>query len=161
AGPCVNAGNQNGIRYIPQLPLLWGPPSPPLPAFGQIACQQNVSPGSNVFDQVNTNDAIACAPPVQTVSATTVTFTGMKSNLGSLVIDNAGFGTVHINGSIAGNRTLTCATADFDNYNWGIILATGDIDIAANTVFTGYIYTPGNVYTHGTVLVRGGIFSSN
>lgn len=158
---CADAGNQNGVRYIPLLPSLWVSSAPALPTFGQIACRQNVDPGFSVFDRANSNDGVSCAPPVQTIAATTLTFSGTRRNPEALVIDNAGFGTVHVTGSIPGNSAVACGSTNFDDYNWGIILATGDVDIAANTVFTGYIYTLGSVYSHGTVLVRGGIFSSN
>jgi hypothetical protein len=150
--PCSDAGNQNGVRYVPLLPSV---------NVTALACQQNVDPGINVFDKVNATDGIFCSSPIQTVSGTTVTFSGTKSNPESLVIDNAGSGIVHINASVPGNSSLTCANTNFDNYNWGIIFATGDIDLTANSVFTGFIYTPGNVYTHGTVVIQGGIFSSN
>lgn len=150
--PCGDAGYQNGIRYIPLLPSI---------NVTSLACQQNVNPGTNVFDRVNTGDGISCASPISTINSTNVTFSGTKTNPESLVIDNAGSGVVHINGSIAGNSTLTCSNTNFDNYNFGIIFATGDVDIAANTVFTGFIYTPGNVFSHGTVVIQGGVFSSN
>lgn len=150
--PCANAGNQNGIRYVPLLPSI---------SVTSLACQQNANPGTNVFDQVNTGDGISCASPISTISSTNVTFSGTKSSPESLVIDNAGLGIVHINGSIAGNGTLTCSNTNFDNYNFGVIFATGDVDITANTVFTGFIYTPGNVYSHGTVVIQGGVFSQN
>jgi hypothetical protein len=45
--------------------------------------------------------------------------------------------------------------------HWGVILATGDINIAANFVFTGYIYTPGNVAITQSSVFRGGVFSTN
>lgn len=152
AAPCANAGNQNGIRYIPLLPYI---------NAASLACQQNVNPGANVFDQVNTGDGISCASPISTINSTNVSFTGTKGNPESLVIDNAGSGIVHISGSIAGNSTLNCSNTNFNNYNFGVIFATGDVDIAANTVFTGFIYTPGNVQSHGTVVIQGGVFSSN
>ncbi len=149
-------GLQNGIRYIALLPTInvVGPPG-----SGQ-ACAQNVSPGTNVFDKVNSGDGITCtSPPTTTISSTNVTFSGTKSSQEALVIDNKNFGTVSLNGSIAGNSTLTCGNTNFDNYNWGLILATGDIDLQANFVFTGLIYTPGNITSHGNVLIRGGVFS--
>jgi hypothetical protein len=152
ASPCANAGNQNGVRYVPLLPSI---------SVASLACQQNVDPGTNVFDQVNTADGISCSSPITTIDATTVTFSGTKSSPESLVIDNAGQGVVHINASVPGNNSLNCSTTNFNNYNWGVIFATGDIDITANTVFTGFIYTPGNVYSHGNVLIQGGIFSQN
>ncbi len=153
-------GRLNGIRYVPMVPTLWGGAGQP--TFAQFACAQNVPPpGTNVFDQVNAGDGITCALPTSLINTTNGTFSGTKSAPESLVIDNAGFSQVQLNGSIAGNSTLTCSNTNFDNYNWGIIMATGDIDLQANFVFTGFIYTPGNVTSHGTVLVRGGIFSSN
>ncbi len=154
--PCANGGNQNGIRYIPLPPSL---------NILSSACLQNVNPGINVFDQVNLGDGISCTnPPTQTLSAqSNVTFSGTKSNPEFLVIDNgppgAGGTQVHITGSL-GTGNATCSV-NFDNYNWGIIMATGDIDLTANTVFSGFIYTSGNVYSHGNVVVRGGIFSAN
>ena len=150
--PCMFAGNPNGIRYIPLEPTI-NPTA--------IACNQNANPGTNVFDQINTLDGITCSAPITTINSTNVTFSGTKSNPESLVIDNAGGAQVHITGSIAGNGTLNCSNVNWDNYNWGMIFATGDIDIAANTVFKGFIYTPGNVYSHGTVLIEGGIFSND
>ena len=152
AAPCADAGYQNGIRYVPLLPFI---------SVTSLACQQNEVPGTNVFDRVNAGDGISCSSPIQTINSTAVTFSGTKSNPESLVIDNAGSGTVKINGSINGNSSLTCSNTNFDNYNWGVIFATGDIEIQANTVFTGFIYTPGNVYTKGTVVFQGGVFSAN
>ena len=161
---CINGnpnGRQNGIRYVPILPLLWG--SSPLPTFAQYACTQHEPPpGANVFDQLNVLDGISCAsPPTTTITTTSAIFSGTKSAPESLVIDNAGIGVVQVTGSIAGNNTLTCSNTNFDNYNWGVIVATGDIDLQANFVFTGYIYTPGNVTSHGNVLIQGGVFSAN
>lgn len=150
--PCADAGLQNGIRYVPLLPPI---------NVTSLACQQNEVPGTNVFDKVNAGDGISCSSPIQTIGSTSLTFSGTKSNPESLVIDNAGSGTVKINGSINGSSTLNCANTNFDNYNWGVIFATGDVEIQANTVFSGFIYTPGNVYTKGTVVFQGGIFSAN
>jgi hypothetical protein len=153
-------GLQNGIRYVPMVPTLWGGAGQS--TFAQFACARNVPPpGTNVFDQVNAGDGITCALPTSLINTTNGTFSGTKSALESLVIDNAGFSQVQLNGSVAGNSTLNCTNTNFDNYNWGIIMATGDIDLQANFVFTGFIYTPGNVTSHGTVLIRGGVFSSN
>ncbi len=144
-------GKQNGIRYIPLLPTV--------NVLGQ-ACVQNINPGTNVFDQVNTADGITCPnPPVQTIASTSVTFSGTKSSPESLVIDNAGIGTVQIFGSVPGGG-VGC-NANFDNYNWGVILATGDLDLQGNLVFTGFIYTPGSIISHGTVVVQGGIYGAN
>ncbi len=144
-------GNPNGIRYIPLLPTL---------NVVGLACLQNVNPGINVFDQVNTGDGVSCAnPPTQTISTTSATFSGTKSSPEALVIDNAGMGMVQIFGSIPGPGS--CSGSNFNNYNWGLILATGDLDLQGNLVLTGLIYTPGNVISHGTVVVRGGIYSAN
>lgn len=148
--PCANSGNQNGIRYVPLMPSL---------NVTGMACTQNFNPGANVFDKVNTGDGITCSsPPVTTINSTSVTFSGTKSNPESLVIDNAGFGTVTIQPSIVGPGNCS---SNFDNYNWGMILATGDISISGNMVFKGFIFTPGNVYTSGTVTISGGVFSND
>lgn len=152
ASPCADAGNQNGIRYVPLLPSI---------NVTSLACATNVSPGTNVFDQVNTTDGISCSSPTSTVSSLNVTFSGTKSNPEALVIDNAGLGQVHIYPSVPGNSTLNCSNTNWNNYNWGVIFATGDVDITANTVFTGFIFTPGNVFSHGTVVLNGGVFSQN
>jgi len=144
-------GNQNGIRPVPLLPTL---------NVLARACQQNVAPGINVFDKVNSADGITCAnPPTQTISSTNVTFTGTRSNPESLVIDNQGMGTVQITGSLPGNNTLTCNTLNLNSSNWGLILATGDLSLQGNFVFTGFIYTPGNIFTSGNTLLQGGVFS--
>ncbi len=145
-------GNQNGIRYIPLLP--------PINVLAK-ACVQNVNPGTNVFDQVNTADGITCAnPPTQTINSTSVAFTGTKANPEGLVIDNAGMGSVTISSSAG--TPATCSTTNFDSANWGIILATGDLTLPTNFVLTGYIYTQGNVsIPAGTVVIRGGLFAAN
>ncbi len=144
-------GLQNGIRYVALLPTI---------SVTGHACTQNEAPGTNVFDKVNSGDGITCtSPPTTTISSTNVTFSGTKSSQEALVIDNANFGTVSLSGSLGGNNTLNCGNTNFDNYNWGLILATGDIDLQANFVFTGLIYTPGNITSHGNVLIRGGVFS--
>jgi hypothetical protein len=149
SAPCANAGNQNGVRYIPLVPSI---------NVLAIACNQNVNPGINAFYDT-TADGKTCANPPTVAGSTT--FTGTKSNPEFLVIDNGppGSGTVQIFGSINGGNT-GCSTP-FDNYNWGVIMATGDLDLQANLKFSGYIYTPGNVYSHGNVAVNGGIFSVN
>jgi hypothetical protein len=150
--PCAFSGNQNGIRYVPLMPTM---------NVTAAACTQNVNPGTNVFDQINTGDGINCSSPVSTINNTTVTFTGTKSNPESLVIDNAGGATVTIVGSLSGNSTLNCSNTNFDNYNWGMILATGNISLQGNFVFKGFIYSPGNVDTSGTVIIQGGVFSND
>jgi Tfp pilus assembly protein PilX len=144
-------GNQNGIRYIPLLP--------PTNVLAH-ACQQNVDPGINVFDQVNA-DGISCAnPPTQTIDSTSVTISGTKSNPEFLVIDNGPPGNGQVV-KIFGTTGPGSCTGNLDQYNWGIILATGDVDLQANLSLVGLVYTPGNITSHGTVVVSGGLFSSN
>jgi hypothetical protein len=147
--PCANAGNQNGVRYVPLIPQI--------NVLG-LACNQNVNPGTNAFYDT-TGDGKTCANPPTVAGSTT--FSGTKSNPEFLVIDNGAPGgtPTQIFGSIASGNT-GCSTS-FNNYNWGVIMATGDIDLQAGFKFSGYIYTPGNVFSHGNVAVQGGIFSSN
>jgi hypothetical protein len=143
-------GNPNGIRYVPLLPAL---------DVLAHACRQNVGPGINVFDQLNAGDGIACAdPPTRTISTADVTFSGTRTSPEVLVIDNAGQGPVRISGSLPGPGS--CGSV-FDGYNWGIILATGDLELEDNLALTGFVYTPGTITTRGTVVVHGGIFSAN
>jgi len=145
-------GYQNGIRYIP---------IPPVIDILGHACTRNVPTGTNVFDKVNAADGIFCSnPPTQTISTTNVTFTGTKTNPESLVIDNAGMGTVQLSGSLPGTDTMNCSNTNFDNYNWGMILATGDISIPNKFVFTGIIYTSGTVTSTDTTLIHGSIHSA-
>ena len=147
--PCANAGNQNGIRYVPLMPSI---------DVLAIACNQNVYPGINAFYNT-TADGKTCANPPTVAGSTT--FSGTKSNPEFLTIDNGapGTGTVQIFGSINSGNT-GCSTS-FDGYNWGVIIATGDLDLQANLKFSGIIYTPGNVYSHGNVAIQGGIFALN
>lgn len=147
--PCGNAGNQNGIRYIPLVPQI---------NVLAIACNQNINPGVNAFYNT-TADGKTCANPPTVTGSTT--FSGTKTNPEYLVIDNGAPGgtPTQIFGSIPSGNT-GCSTA-FDNYNWGVIIATGDLDLQANLKFSGFIYTPGNVFSHGNVAVNGGIFSAN
>jgi hypothetical protein len=147
--PCAFSGNQNGIRFIPLMPSM---------NVTGMACQQNVIPGTNIFDKINTSDGITCSSPISTINSTTVTFSGTKSNPESLIIDNAGGAAVTINPSIVGPGNCS---SNFDNYNWGMIIATGDITISGNMVFKGFIYTPGNIFTSGTVTISGGVFSND
>ncbi len=156
AAPCANAGNQNGIRYIPLLPTI--------PVLTEMrACQQFFNPGLTAY-LVQTGDGVNCSAPIQQAAVSNnVSFTGTKSNPEALLIDDQGYanpGGVTINGSL-GTGGQTCSNTNFDNYNWGYIFATGDITLPANTIFTGFIYTPWNIFTNGTVLVQGGIFSAN
>jgi hypothetical protein len=134
-------GNQNGIRYIPaymDLPVL------------SYACHQNVNPGTNVFDNVN-GAAVSCSnPPTTTINSQNVTFSGTQSSPESLIISNntGGGQVVQITGSVSGQSSGTSCTGinpGFGQGNWGYILATGDIQIDGNFVFTGYIYVQGNV----------------
>lgn len=81
----------------------------------------------------------------------------------SLTIDNAGPGPVTITGTLppfTSLPSLTCSTTDFGVYNWGLIFATGDLNLS-NLVFTGFIYTTGTVYVQGTVVMQGGIFATS
>lgn len=141
-------GYQNGLRYIPLPPTL---------DVLKRACMQNVSPGTNVFDQVNTADGISCPPPTQTISTTNVTFTGTKSSPEALIIDNAGKSAVNISGSLPGTDSLRCSNTNFDNYNWGYILSTGDINVTNKLVLTGFIYALGTVTSSDTTLIRGSV----
>ncbi|GEM_PF-1415556 len=158
--PCAGTGNQNGIRYIPLLPAI--------PVLRSMqACQQFFAPGVTAYI-VQTGDGVNCSPPIrQTGLSNSVSFTGTKGNPEALLIDDQGYanpGGVTVNGSLGrgGQTCSSMATSNaWDNYNWGFIFATGDITLPANTIFTGFIYTPGSVFTRGTVLVQGGIFSAN
>jgi len=152
------SGNQNGIRYIPQYPIL---------NVVSYACKQNMNPGANVFDNVN-NASVTCSnPPTQTINSTNVTFNGTKSSPESLVISNntGGSQAVTITGSVNGQSSGTLCTPlnpSFDQGNWGVILASGDIKINGNFVFTGYMYAQGNVtMTSGTqhVWLNGGLIT--
>jgi hypothetical protein len=148
-------GNQNGIRYVPvytDLNVL------------SYACQQNMNPGTNVYD--NLNGGPACSnPAVTTISSTNVTFSGTQSNPEGLVIDNrtGGSQVVTITGSVAGPTSGTsCATPTFSTGNWGVILATGDLAINSNLEFSGFIYAQGNITTTSGsqhVWLQGGIMS--
>ena len=143
-------GNQNGIRYVPILP-----PVSVLPS----ACLNNEpSPGFSAFLNVTSpNDGLTCPnPPTQAGSGT---FTGTQSSPEFLVIDNGGPGAAGVQVTISSSGTATGCSDNFANANWGIILATGDLNLQ-NFTFNGFIYTQGNVYSHGHVLVKGGIFSA-
>ena len=149
--PCATPGNKNGIRYIPFVPTL---------NISSLFCAQNANPGTNVFDGMIAADPSCPSPPITQVNTPSVTFSGTKSLPESLVIDNAGTSAVSITPSLSGSAGLTCDTAVWDNYNWGTILATGDLSFAANLVFSGFIYTPGNITFAGTPRIHGGIFSA-
>ncbi len=149
--PCPNPGNQNGVRYIPNVPQI--------DVLGR-ACQQNVNPGLNVFDKLG---AFTCpaGSPVTTISTTSVTFQGTYPPASpgpeSLIIDDFGVsGGVSITPSIAGPGTCS---SDFTLYNYGVILATGDLHFTGNTVFSGFVYTNGNIYTAGTTVFNGGLYA--
>ncbi len=145
--PCANPGNQNGVRYIPWVPQI---------NVLARACLQNVNPGFNVFDRMNLTGPTCSNPPITTINSASVTFSGTKSNPEGLVIDNAGQPQVSISPSIAGPGNCS---SNFDNYNWGIILATGDLSFTGNTVFSGFIYTTGSIFTAGTVVFSGGLYA--
>ncbi len=145
-------GKQNGIRYIPIVPAINVLP---------YACTSNENPGFSAFYNATT-DGLTCAnPPTQPaqVSGGSVTFTGTKSNPEFLVIDNTGFTGVSQATKIFGTGTATGCSDTFANANWGVILATGDIDLQG-LVFNGFIYTTGSVWSHANPIIRGGIFSS-
>ncbi|HEV2440781.1 MAG TPA: hypothetical protein VGX97_12045 [bacterium] len=134
-------GNQNGIRYIPQYQVL---------NVLSYACKQNMSPGTNVFDNINGAGVTCGNPPTQTINSTNVTFSGTKSAPESLVISNntGGGQIVTVTGSVNGQSTGTsCAglNPSFNQGNWGVILASGDVRISGNFVFTGYMYVQGNI----------------
>ncbi|MHB8733142.1 MAG: pilus assembly PilX family protein [bacterium] len=134
-------GNQNGIRYIPQYPIM---------NVVSYACKQNMNPGTNVFDNVNHAGVTCSNPPTQTINSTSVTFSGTKGAPESLVISNntGGSQIVTITGSVSGQSSGTSCTGlnpGFDQGNWGVILASGDVKINGNFVFTGYMYVQGNI----------------
>jgi len=153
--PCSQCpGNQNGIRYVPAYPSL--------DVLGH-ACQASFTPGTNVFDQINTADGVSCAPPTQTISANSVTFGGTVTTPETLSIDNAGMSAVTVTSALppfTNLSSMTCANTDFNPFNWGLILATGDLNLS-NMVFSGFIYTTGTVYINGTVLLQGGVFATS
>lgn len=140
-------GYQNGIRYIPILPTV---------NAMSFACTVNMpSPGFSAFYNT-TADGVTCAnPPTQTGSGS---FTGTKSSPEYLVIDDGAPGGTQV--TLSSSGTATGCSDNFASANWGVILATGDLNLQ-NFTFNGFIYTNGNVYSHGHVLVRGGIFSAN
>ena len=134
-------GNQNGVRYIPQYQAL---------NVLSHACRQNINPGTNVFDNVNGAAASCGNPPTQTINSTNVTFSGTKSSPESLIISNntGGNQVVTITGSVNGQSSGTsCAgiNPSFNQGNWGVILASGDMKINDNFIFTGYMYVQGNI----------------
>jgi hypothetical protein len=146
-------GNQNGIRYVPAFPTV--------DVLGG-ACQLSFTPGTNVFDQVNTADGVSCGPPTQTVSTNSVIFDGTVSSPETLSIDNAGLSAVTITSALppfTNLSSMTCSNTNFNPYNWGLIFATGDVTLS-NMVFSGFIYTTGNVYISGNVLLQGGVFAT-
>ncbi len=145
-------GNQNGIRYVPLLPAI---------NVTALACLQNISPGTNVFDNAINDPAITCTnPPTVTHSSTSENFTGTKTNPEFLVIDNGPPGGTSVSISGSGTGGADC-TSNPDSYSWGVILATGDLSFTGNTIFTGFIYTPGTISTAGTVVFRGGVYAAN
>ncbi len=66
-----------------------------------------------------------------------------------------------ITGSLPGDPGVTCATANFDTHNFGMIVATGDVILPSDFIFTGFIYTQGQFTADSDVGLRGGLFSNN
>lgn len=138
-------GNQNGIRYIPIVPTI---------NALSLACTANMpAPGFSAFYNT-TADGLTCPSPTQAGSGT---FTGTKSSPEFLVIDDGLPGGTQV--TLGSSGTATGCSDNFASANWGVIVATGDLNLQ-NFTFNGFIYTQGNVFSHGHVLVRGGIFSS-
>ena len=146
---CDPRGNPNGVRYIPLLP--------PVNVLAQ-ACARNVTPGVNVFDEATEPRGLLCPAPVETTSTTRVSFSGTRASPESLVIDNPGV-MVSISGTISG-RPLACANHQFNAYNSGLILATGDLALTGNLAFSGVLYTRGSIFLSGPVVLRGGVFAA-
>jgi hypothetical protein len=133
-------GLQNGIRYIPQYPVV---------NTLSYACTQNMNPGTNVFDNVN-GASLTCGSTTTTINSRNVTFSGTMSSPESLVISNdtGGSQIVTITGSVAGQSSgSSCSGINpgFNQGNWGVIIASGDVEIKGNLVFTGYMYVQGNI----------------
>jgi hypothetical protein len=160
-------GLQNGIRYIPLFPFLWND----LAQFAQIACGDNIV-GANVFDRA-VADGVSCGSPTTTVSCTSCTFTGTQSSPESLVIDNGKtpYGTPQSRGTnvtikpdaahTPASSQLNCG-ANFANWSWGNIIASGDLTFNTNMIFTGFVYTTGSVSVpSGNVIFRGGVYAVN
>jgi hypothetical protein len=149
-------GFQNGIRYIP----LYSPIN-----ISAWACNQTMNPGTNVFDNVNGLGTTCANPPTTTINSTSVTFSGTKASPEALVISNnpGGGQAVTVTGSVAGQSTGTSCVGinpGFDAGNWGVILASGDLTISGNLVFTGFIYAQGNIRLSGAsqhIWLQGGI----
>jgi len=143
-----SSGNLCGIRYIPLLP--------PIDVVAQ-ACT------ATAFDQVNTQDGAACSGNVSPQAD--VTFTGTKSNPETLVINNAGSrAPVHVSFSLLGadvTSSQACGDIHFGEFNYGIILAQGDLVLTGNSVFSGFIYTTGTITFRGTFAIRGGVFAAS
>jgi hypothetical protein len=151
--PCPNPGLQNGIRYIP-LPINIDVQSK--------ACNVNVNPGTNVVD--NTSGVVlSCGAGITVINQTSVTFTGTKSNPESLIIlNNPGPGSaVTISGSPTPGALPTSCTpySWFDTYNWGQILATGDVTFGTSLGFAGFLYAKGNITFNSDSAVWGAIYS--
>jgi hypothetical protein len=147
-------GNQNGIRYVPVYPTV--------NVLGN-ACQPSFTPGSSIFDKVNMADGVTCNAPTQTISSSSVAFTGSLAAPETLSIDNGGMGAVSITSVLPYGTNLTsmtCGNTNFFSYNWGLIFATGDLNLS-NMVFSGFIYSTGTVYLNGTVLLQGGVFATS
>jgi len=138
-------GKQNGVRVIPLLPTI---------NTLAYACTTNMNPGFSAFYNVSGDTKTCANPPTQAGSST---FTGTKSNPEFLVIDNGAPGGTTV--SISGTGSATGCSDNFNSANWGVILATGDINLQG-LAFNGFIYTPGSVFSHGNPVIRGGVFSS-
>jgi hypothetical protein len=139
-------GYQNGIRYIPIVPTV-----NPLALACQVA---EPSPWVTAFYNT-TSDGLTCPnPPIQTGSGS---ITGTKSAPEFLVIDNGPPGGTQVTLSSSGSASGCSDT--FAGANWGIIFATGDLNLQ-NLTFSGFIYTNGSIYSHGHVLAQGGIISN-
>lgn len=151
--PCPNPGYQNGIRYIP-LPVNIDVQSK--------ACNVNVNPGTNVVDNT-AGVALSCGAGITVINSTSVTFTGTKSNPESLIIlNNAGpANAVSISGSPTPGALPTSCTpySWFDTYNWGQILATGDITVGSSIGFAGFLYAKGNITFNSDSAIWGAIYS--
>jgi hypothetical protein len=89
-------------------------------------------------------------------------FNGTKLNPESLIVLNKTAGAVTISPSLPPSALPGgCSPYSwFDNYNWGQILATGNLTVNSSFAFTGFLYTQGNLIFNSDTAVWGALYST-
>ena len=100
------------------------------------------------------------------IAGPAITFNGTLTKPEALLIDNGAPANTAIGLSVAGTggQNRSSPQSVFDRYAWGQIYATGDVTVGqsgGNAIFTGFIYTSGQITFKSWSPIQGGVFATS